>query len=507
MAVSISSSFMKIYFWSAASVILSLIAMLVVVPRLSENIELFGLYSVCLSISVYLSYSDLGFISAGQKFAAEAFKRNETLSELSFTGFSIFILILMFIPFSFLSVFLSVNPEVLINNLSSENRGVASSLLLIVGLLLPVQVTLERLASFILSIRLKEFVVLRINIVVNIVKICSVYFFFSADNYMLTQYYLFITLISILGSLFAFINIKWLLNYDFLLLVKNIKFQSDVFNQIGKLALTSFLLTISFVFYFHLDSIFIAKLIGIEAVAFFAVGFTLLTFLKTIINIVYSPFSHYLNHQAAIGEDYGLTIQKILIFSLPAYLIAITVMVIISKYLVPFWVGAGYQASIGVLELLFLSLLFNWINAPASYFYVTALKYRYQYVLSVLIPITFTIFLVCTYETLGIEAFAWAKILVGGVISIVACFSLRSIIDVKEILVPSLVPVLAVLLSIIFLFPNYLQELFPVVKKSSQDLLLLLVISAVVVLISYLVVIVCSSYKRNYFLLLFARKS
>ena len=383
MAVSISSSFIKIYFWSVASMILSLIAMVIVVPRLSENVELFGLYSVCLSISVYLSYSDLGFISAGQKFAAEAFKRNETLRELSLTGFSIFILILMFVPFSLLSVFLSVNPELLINDLSPENRGVASRLFLIVGLLLPIQVTLERLASFILSIRLKEFVLLRINIVVNIVKICSVFFFFSENNYMLTQYYLFITLISILGSLFAFSAIKVQLNYNFLLLATNIKFQSEIFNQMGKLALTSFLLTISFVFYFQLDSIFIAKLIGIEAVAIFAVGFTLLTFLKRIINVVYSPFTHYLNHQAATGEDYGLTIRRILIFSFPAYLIVITVMVIIAKYLVPFWVGNAYQESIGVLELLFFSLLFNWINAPASYFYVTSLNYKYQYILAV----------------------------------------------------------------------------------------------------------------------------
>lgn len=61
--------------------------MMVVVPHLSENLELFGIYSVCLSISVYLSYSDLGFISAGQKFAAEAYKRNESLNELAITGF------------------------------------------------------------------------------------------------------------------------------------------------------------------------------------------------------------------------------------------------------------------------------------------------------------------------------------------------------------------------------------------------------------------------------------
>ena len=163
--------------------------MAVVVPKLSENIDLFAVYSVCLSISVYLSYADLGFISAGQKFAAEAFTRDESFDELSLTGFSIFILIMMFIPFSLVSLLLAVNPEILLNNLSLDNRRVASSLLLIVGLLLPVQITLERTATFILCIRLKDFIALRVNIVVNLVKICSVFFFFSTDKYMLTQYY------------------------------------------------------------------------------------------------------------------------------------------------------------------------------------------------------------------------------------------------------------------------------------------------------------------------------
>ena len=480
--------------------------MAVVVPKLSDNIDLFAVYSVCLSISVYLSYADLGFISAGQKFAAEAFTRDEFFDELSLTGFSIFILIMMFIPFSLVALLLAGNPEILLNNLSLDNRRVASSLLLIVGLLLPVQITLERTATFILCIRLKDFIALRVNIVVNLVKICSVFFFFSTDKYMLTQYYFFITLISIVGSLLTLLIIKVILNYDFLLLVKNIKFQSGAFNQAGKLALSSFILTISFVFYFQLDSILIVKFIGLEAVAFFAVGFTLLTFLKAIINVVYSPFSVRLNHQAANGEDYGLTIQKILVFTLPAYLIGTTVMIIIAKYLIPFWVGIEYQSSVRIAELLFLSLLFNWINAPASYFYSTALKYRYLYFLAALVPIIFIVFLLSTYENLGVDAFAWAKLVVGGCISIVAGFSLRAIIDAKEIFIQSLVPLSVVLFSIAYLLPNYLQELFPEVDKSGQNLSLLLAIALGVILVSYSVVIFSNSDKRKYLLLLFASK-
>ena len=471
--------------------------MMVVVPHLSENLELFGIYSVCLSISVYLSYSDLGFISAGQKFAAEAYKRNESLNELAITGFSIFILILMFLPFSILSIFLASNPELLLNKLSLTNRDIASNLLLIVAILLPVQIVLERATTFILSIRLKDFIGLRVTILVNILKISSVFVFFSEDEYMLTQYYLFVTLISIVGSIITLLIIKFKLNYDLLLLISNIKYRKDVFTKIGKLALSSFVLTISFVIHFQIDSILIASFIGIEEVAIFAVGFTLMTFLKSIINIVYSPFAHSLNHQAASSEDYGLTIQKILAFTFPAYLIGILVITLSAQYLVTFWVGVEYQHSIRITEILFVSIFFQWLNTPAAFFYSTALKYRYHYILAALIPILFIVFLVMTHEYLGVEAFAWAKIFIGGVSSIFACFALRSIIDMREIVIEPLLPLVAVLLSIAFFLPSYLQDFFPAVGKSSQDLLLLLAIASIIISVSYLVVVLMTSNKRK----------
>ena len=127
--------------------VVGFISMLVVIPYLTSNPELFGIYSVCLSISLYLSYADTGFLSAGQKFAAEEYAKNNLNEEISITGFLIFILIFMLLPFSIFSVYLASNPETLLGSFSFENRDVARNLLLFVGLLLPIQTILQRLTS------------------------------------------------------------------------------------------------------------------------------------------------------------------------------------------------------------------------------------------------------------------------------------------------------------------------------------------------------------------------
>jgi len=40
--------------------------MFIVLPYLSTKPDIFGIYSVCISFSIFFAYADLGFIAAGQ---------------------------------------------------------------------------------------------------------------------------------------------------------------------------------------------------------------------------------------------------------------------------------------------------------------------------------------------------------------------------------------------------------------------------------------------------------
>ena len=61
--------------------------MLIVVPKLSSNVELFGLYSFCSSFILYLTYADIGFLNASTKFAAEEYAKGNATEEYKIFGY------------------------------------------------------------------------------------------------------------------------------------------------------------------------------------------------------------------------------------------------------------------------------------------------------------------------------------------------------------------------------------------------------------------------------------
>ena len=241
------SHYLKIYTWRLLSLISGFLSLIIVIPHLSTQQDLYGIYAFCITFALYLSYSDIGFISAGQKFAAEELAKNNQTEELGITGFTIFLLMLCFIPFAVFMVYLSMNPEVILSGLNGKNEIIVRQLFLVIGLILPIQVILQRLVDFILTIRLMDYIALKITITFNMIKILSVFYFFKGDTYLLTEYYLFITVLSILGSLISIVLTKNAINYDFHLLFRSLRLSGKYFQKSKKLAISSFVLTLSFI--------------------------------------------------------------------------------------------------------------------------------------------------------------------------------------------------------------------------------------------------------------------
>ena len=70
-----NKNYIKIYFWRIFSVLTGFLSLLIVIPQLSFYKELYGIYSFCVSLNLYLAYADIGFLSAGQKYAAEEYAK------------------------------------------------------------------------------------------------------------------------------------------------------------------------------------------------------------------------------------------------------------------------------------------------------------------------------------------------------------------------------------------------------------------------------------------------
>ena len=79
--------FLKIYLWQVLSLITGFATMFVVTPFLALKQNYFGIYSFVISLNLFLSYADFGFLNAGVKFASEAFAKGDRKEETEILAF------------------------------------------------------------------------------------------------------------------------------------------------------------------------------------------------------------------------------------------------------------------------------------------------------------------------------------------------------------------------------------------------------------------------------------
>ena len=77
-------NYVKIYIWEAISFVFKFISMFIVIPFISKEPAIFGIYSICISLGIFLNYADLGFLKATKKYAAEFYAREERIEEMKF---------------------------------------------------------------------------------------------------------------------------------------------------------------------------------------------------------------------------------------------------------------------------------------------------------------------------------------------------------------------------------------------------------------------------------------
>ena len=271
---SYTRNYLNIYLFQTLSIVLGFVSLFVVIPYLSGNKEIYGIYSICISVTVFFSYADLGFLSAGTKYAAECYTRNEEQNELKYLGFSHFILFICMLLFSVLFILVGFNPEWLVKGLDSmEKYKTAQRLFFILAVFAPTTV-LQRLPQMILSIRVKQHLYQQIQIVGNLIKIASVFYFFTGGRYNIVGYFFMLQLITLLCSLITCVKIKRVFHYDFKGFWTYFRFSKAVFQNTYVLALSSLVVTVCWVLYYELDSMAIGKILGAEEVAVYAIGFT-----------------------------------------------------------------------------------------------------------------------------------------------------------------------------------------------------------------------------------------
>ncbi len=468
------------------SLVSGFLSLLLVIPQISSNQELYGIYAYVISLSLYFTYADIGFISSGQKYAAEAFAKNEPEEEAAIFGFTVAVMICMFMPMSVTFFFLYLTPSLAFDELSKAGTYLASELFFVLAFLVPLQIILQRTVKMILSVRLLDYISTRIDIFFNVIKLISLSYFFKSDSYMLVEYFYFCTLATIVGSVIGLIYVKHRTIFKFADLIHSIRLSKKYFVKTKGLAFASAALTVSFVLYTELDLVIIANYFGPKEVAIYAVAFTLLGFIRRIWSIIYSPISVRLNHFIGVNNhnEIDKLITRVIYYTFPMCLIVTVTLFMCADYLIFAWVGAEYENSIIIMKVLVLSFFPAYITGIGFHYFVSHGRQDYLYCLAVVLPLVFYFFVFLFKDYFGSVTLAYGKVVVG-IFEITICWvGLKNIINPGNVIRRWILPSIIWVLSAVILLPMLMDTFALQYIKSTLRLVEVLLTLAVFISLS-----------------------
>ncbi len=455
--------YIKIYFWQAISILFNFAAVFVITPFISTNSNLYGIYTIIIAAYFFISYADFGFLSAGMKYASECFAQNNLKDEIEVIGFTGVIFFAFSSLYAFCILLLSFDPSLLVNGISSDvELEIAKKLLIILAFSCPVLV-IQRVIQIIFGIRLKDYKFQRILIISNSIKLLSAFIFFSNGRYMIVEYFLVSQICMLCAVVVGLIYMKKSLNYDLYSLFKAFKFSKKMYNKTSKLAFTSIFLTICWILYYELDTFAIGKLFDAKSVAVYAIGLTIITYFRSLFGIIFTPFVARFNHFVGLKDKVGLQnfFIKVMVIFIPITVFPVVAVFFTVNNFIICWVGESYTSSISIAQILVLTYVFSFITYPSGILIMANERVKALYFTSALQPIVFWLGIIFTHKYLGLESFAYFKLLAITLETLVYLIIILNFLEinfyalVKRVLFPVLIP-LMFLIFVLFIGKSFL---------------------------------------------------
>lgn len=481
--------FLKIYLWQFISILFNFAAIFVVTPYLSSNQTIYGIYTLIVAAYMFLSYADFGFLGAGMKFASECYAQKDLKQEIKIIGFTAFIFLVFVLVYALGVLVLSFWPEMLVKNLAdSEERSIASNLLLILALFCPVFV-MQRIVQIIFAVRLKDYVFQRIIIVSSAIKIIFALIFFSNESYPIVTYFLFSQFCTLAAVLIGLYIAKKEFGYNFKLFFGSFRFSKEIYEKTKRLAFVSIFLTICWILYYELDPFVISRLLGAKYLAVFAIGFTLMEYFRGVFGIIFSPFIAKFNHFVGLKDYEGLHafFNKVLVLGLPLTVFPVLAISITIKNFIFCWVGDQYANSVPIAQVLVLSFLFSFLSSPTGILIMAYERAKLLYITNALLPIIYWSGVLITFKVIGLQAFADFKAAAFFAVAIVYLNIIVKLLNIKfwpflwKLCAPAIMPVLFILI-VTFFTKSYLP-----LEKNKINLLLYFIYNGFVIGIAFII--------------------
>lgn len=410
--VSYRSNYINTYLWQALSIITGFLSLFVVVPSLSTNKVIYGVYSLCTSLTVFFSYADLGFLNSARKYGAEFFIQGRTHDEMKVIGFVTYLMLLVFAALALVLGVFAVSPTILMPELEkgAVEYGVATQLLMILAFS-SIIILCQRILSVIYSIRVEEYKIQRLFIFGNLIKIASIFFFFTGGRYMIVGYYLFFQLVNLIVVFIALLGIRKY-NYKVKEFISFIRFDRSIFKRTIDLSVASLISMLAMILYYELDQIAISHLLGVGTVAIYGIALTVLNLVRSYSSLVYSPYTARFNHFVGLGDEEGLQrfVSKQIVVLTPILFFPVLVLALLAEPFVLSWVGTGYQESVTLVAIMVFCFVPGVLTNPISSYLYAKERSRELNIISIAHPLLYWTVIFIAYSFIGINSFAISKV-------------------------------------------------------------------------------------------------
>lgn len=403
--------YLKTYFWQIISVALGFASLFIVIPSLSFDKEIFGIYSVCTSLTIFFSYADLGFLASGTKYAAEYYIQGKHNDEVRIIGFTAFIMVIVFLVLGLGVAILGLFPKLLIPELveGTSKYAISRALLLTLAISCPIIIG-QRILGLIFAIRVEDYKFQRLSIIGNILRICSVFYFLHGGRYMIVEYFIFYQAVSLMIVISAMIYARKY-GYNIREVLLAFRFDKEVFDKMKKLSGTALVLALSMIIYYELDQVVISHTLGVKAVATYGAALSVLTLVRTFCSIVYAPYASRYNHFVGLNDINGLVgfVNKMIVMFAPIVVIPMMTLSIFAHPFVACWIGNKYEDSSILVSFMVLSFISNFVKDPISGYFVAREKNMILVKYNLLMPTVYWIGIILTVHSLGLLSFASFK--------------------------------------------------------------------------------------------------
>lgn len=494
MTPSYTSSFIKIYFWQIISIFARFLSMFIVTPFIVSNHVLYAVYMVCISVMIFMSYADLGFCAAGVKFASECVIKKDHDEEVKILGLVLFVLLIFSFFYAIALFILSIYPTLLIRDATDlDLRQIASTLFLILALFSPT-IIMGRFLAIIFNIRLEDYIYQKITIVFTLITIVGVFFFFGHGRYYLVEYFLFSQILTLM-SLFVGIFVAYKrYHYNFLLLIKHIKFSKRVYQKTKNLAFSSLYNTFIWFLFFEIDLMVISKFIGINAVAIYAPALTISSFFRLFTGgFIFTPFQTRFNYFIGLSDDKGLkdVFFRTIFLAMPIVILPIICVIMLMKPFIFSWIGTNFAPTILIAQFLALSYILQFFALPSALILVAKEKIKELNLSYTMILLLYWGGIILTYHLLGLLAFSVFKFIVFILSALLYLFFCMKTLEfsykkIFRMIRSMIIPVLFLIFSL-----SIISSYLPIIK-SRFDILITIGVGGFMTAIAFLLFIILS---------------